>query len=60
VLRPFGSDALTDQRLGGGLMWSMSMVIDSIWLAVAVSDWFRSEERRALRIDEEIKRELAS
>lgn len=60
VLRPFGSDALTDQRLGGGLMWSMSMVIDSIWLAVAVSDWFRSEERRALRVDEEIKRELAS
>ena len=58
VVRPFGGDALSDQRLGGSLMWALSMVIDSIWLAVAVSDWFKNEERRSVRIDEEIKREL--
>ena len=58
VIRPFGVDALSDQRLGGSLMWAMSMVIDSIWLAVAVSDWFKSEERRSKRVDQEIEREL--
>ena len=57
VIRPFGGDALSDQRLGGSLMWALSMVIDSIWLAVAVSDWFKSEERRSIRVDQEIARQ---
>ena len=57
VIRPFGGDALSDQRLGGSLMWALSMVIDSIWLAVAVSDWFKSEERKSIRIDQEIARQ---
>ena len=57
VIRPFGGDVLSDQRLGGSLMWALSMVIDSIWLAVAVSDWFKSEERRSIRVDQEIARQ---
>ncbi len=57
VIRPFGGDVLSDQRLGGSLMWALSMVIDSIWLAVAVSDWFKSEERKSIRVDQEIARQ---
>lgn len=48
---------LSDQQLGGALMWSGSMILDSIWLAIAVSDWFASEKERAKIIDEEIARE---
>ena len=44
------------QRLGGALMWSGSMIIDAIWLAIAVSDWLKDDERRSREIDEEIAR----
>ena len=47
---------LNDQRLGGALMWSGSMIIDAIWLAIAVSDWLKDDERRSREIDEEIAR----
>ena len=49
--------ALEDQRLGGALMWSGSMIIDSIWLSIAVREWLKSEEKRSREIDEEIARE---
>ena len=49
--------SLNDQRLGGALMWSGSMIIDAIWLSVAVRDWLRSEEVLSRKIDEEIARE---
>ena len=48
---------LDDQRLGGALMWSGSMILDSIWLVIAVSDWFASEKEKSRIIDEEIARE---
>jgi len=51
---------LTDQQLGGGLMWAGAMIIDSIWIAVAVQDWYRSEERKAVLIDAEIAAENAN
>jgi putative copper resistance protein D len=49
--RPFGPDALTDQQLAGALMWGGSMLIDSVWVAIAVLEWLHSEERRSHRID---------
>jgi len=49
---------LTDQQLGGGLMWAGAMIVDTIWLAVAVQSWFRSEERKAVLIDAEIAAEM--
>ena len=48
---------LNDQRLGGALMWSGSMILDSIWLVIAVSDWLKSEQLRSKEIDKEIARE---
>lgn len=48
---------LTGQQLGGGLMWAGAMIIDSVWIAVAVQAWYRSEERKSLLIDAEIAAE---
>jgi len=49
---------LTDQQLGGGLMWAGAMIIDSIWVAVAVQAWYRSEEQKSVLIDAEIAAEM--
>jgi len=55
VERPWGpSTALTDQRLGGALMWSSGMVLDALWISVAAWQWIKSEEHKARRIDAEI------
>jgi cytochrome c oxidase assembly factor CtaG len=46
-----GVDAVSDQRLGGALMWSGAMIIDVAWIAVAVGEWFDSESARTRRLD---------
>jgi cytochrome c oxidase assembly factor CtaG len=51
VVRPFGPGPLTDQQLAGALMWSGSMLIDAVWVSVAVLEWLHTEERRSHRID---------
>ena len=55
VDRPWGpSAALTDQRLGGAMMWSAGMVLDALWISVAAWQWIKAEEHKARRIDAEI------
>ena len=49
--------SLLDQRLGGALMWSASMIIDVAWMALAVSDWLATDARRTRRLDERLARE---
>ena len=51
VPRPFGPAPLVDQQLGGALMWGGSMIVDSLWVVLAVTAWLRSEKRLAARID---------
>jgi cytochrome c oxidase assembly factor CtaG len=51
VHRPFGPGPINDQRFGGSLMWAGSMLIDSIWVVLAVLHWLRSEQRKAYRLD---------
>ena len=51
VPRPFGPGPLTDQQFGGALMWGGSMIIDTLWVVLAVLAWLRSEGRLAARID---------
>jgi putative copper resistance protein D len=51
VSRPFGPAPLADQQFGGALMWGGSMIIDSVWVVLAVLAWLRSERRLAARID---------
>lgn len=45
---------LNDQRLGGSLMWSGAMIIDTIWMSIAVYHWIKSEEKKSRDIDAEI------
>lgn len=51
VVRPFGPGPLKDQQLAGGLMWAGSMIIDAVWVSLAVLEWLHSEERRSHRLD---------
>jgi hypothetical protein len=48
---------LDDQRRGGSLMWSGSMIIDAIWMALAIYHWIKSEERRSAEVDAEVAAE---
>ena len=51
---------LDDQRRGGSLMWSGSMIIDVIWLSIAVNDWMKSEVAKSKIIDAEIAQSMAA
>jgi len=60
VDRPIIPSALADQQLGGALMWCSGMVIDSVWIAVAVHAWLQSETRAGRRLDRELAAEVAA
>ena len=36
---------LLEQHTGGAIMWALGMVIDAIWIALAVAEWIKSEKR---------------
>lgn len=38
------NSALGDQHAGGAIMWAMGMLIDAIWIALAVKEWFANEK----------------
>jgi putative copper resistance protein D len=48
---------INDQRRGGSLMWSGAMIIDTVWMSLAVYHWIKSEERKSLEVDAEIAAE---
>lgn len=58
VHRAFGPGPMTDQQLGGAIMWAGSMLIDTVWVTYAVLDWLRSESRVASRIDIQTLKDL--
>ncbi|MGH8891372.1 MAG: cytochrome c oxidase assembly protein [Acidothermaceae bacterium] len=49
--RSFGPSPLADQQLAGSLMWAGSMLIDSVWVTIAVLEWLHTEERKSRRVD---------
>jgi putative copper resistance protein D len=59
TVRPFGLSVLDDQRLAGGLMWALVMVVDSGWMMLAAAEWFTSEEKKEAALDRRIAQELA-
>lgn len=59
TVRPFGLDALSDQKLAGALMWGLVMVVDSFWMMWVAAQWWSSEERRGRREDAALARERA-
>ena len=46
--------SINDQRRGGSLMWSGAMIIDTIWMALAVYHWIKSEEYKSKIVDAQI------
>ena len=46
-----GASALADQHLGGAIMWEGGMFVMVPALGLLLLDWFRHEERAALRSD---------
>jgi putative copper resistance protein D len=57
VARPFGPGPLTDQQIGGTLMWAGGMLLDTGWLILAVAAWFGAEQVKTRRIDARLARE---
>ncbi len=45
--RPGGISALTDQVLGGGIMWVPGSITYSIVFITCLALWFRDEDRKA-------------
>lgn len=60
VDRPFGPGPLTDQHYGGVLMWVVGMLIDILWILVAVAAWYRHDQKAAARLDARLDAELAA
>jgi putative copper resistance protein D len=49
-------DPLTDQRVGGGLLWSSGELVGLIMLGVVVVQWIRASEREGAREDRRLDR----
>lgn len=45
-----------DQQVGGGLLWASGDIISLLMLAAFVTQWIRSDERTAARIDRQLDR----
>jgi putative membrane protein len=56
----YGSDALTDQALGGGIMWIMGDGVFLLAVVIAVWVWLRAEEREGDRVDALLDRQAAA
>ncbi len=59
VDRPFGPRPVRDQQWGGALMWSVSMLVDAVWVTIAARDWLQNERRVAERIDLQTLRDMS-
>ena len=49
--------SMLDQQRGGSFMWAGSMIIDALWMSLAVNHWIKSEEVKGREIDEQLKAE---
>ena len=49
--RPFRTDLLADQNLGGGISWAMGEIPLVIVLGALFVQWIRSDRRDARRLD---------
>ncbi len=58
--RPYATDLLADQHLGGGLGWAMGEVPMLIMMIVMFVHWMRADEREARRSDRRQDRAAAS
>lgn len=49
--RPYSTDLLADQRLGGGIGWALSELPILLVVAAIFVQWFRADQREATRLD---------
>jgi putative membrane protein len=47
---------LSDQKVGGGLLWSSGELVGVIMLGVVAAQWIKASEREAVRIDRQLDR----
>ncbi len=50
------SDPVSEQRVGGGLLWASGDLVGLIMLGVAAYQWMRASEREAAREDRQLDR----
>lgn len=55
--RPYATDLLADQNLGGGLTWALGEVPLLLVAVVLVFQWFRDDSRRAAQADRRADRD---
>jgi cytochrome c oxidase assembly factor CtaG len=51
VARPWGRSLLSDQKLGGVMLWAIGEVVGVPLLIAMVAQWMRADEREAARVD---------
>ena len=51
VARPWGRSLLSDQKLGGVMLWGVGEVVGVPLLIAMVAQWMRADEREAARVD---------
>jgi putative membrane protein len=49
-------DPVSEQRVGGGLLWSSGEIVGLIMLGVVTAQWMRASEREAVREDRRLDR----
>ncbi len=49
--RPYRTDLLADQYLGGGMAWAMGEIPLVLVMVAIFVQWFRSDAREAKRVD---------
>lgn len=54
--RTWGPGVLADQRIGAGILWSVGELFGLAVLAIVLRGWMQSEDRKAARYDEGIRR----
>ena len=54
------SDPFSEQRVGGGLLWSSGELVGLLMLGAALYQWMKASEREAVRVDRQLDREEAA
>lgn len=57
IARPWSTDLLADQQLGGGIGWGIGEFPTLLLAVVLVAQWIRSDEREARRYDRRAARD---
>jgi putative membrane protein len=59
LARPWGPSLLSDQNIGGGLMWVTGDLIGLIVVCALFVQWSRADDREAVRTDRSLDRQSA-